>query len=138
MGNNMVVVIVYYAVVRHLYEVMEINVRDCWDFFSLLLLLVLYFGWWQWWYGSSHDASQEGIKLIACFIENISLCALLYHCLLTTRIPYIRQWQSAIVRLRHSFRKCDCSREFIPIESMVVFLSFSCYSTSFSLFTSFL
>lgn len=37
MGNNMVVVIVYYykcAVVRHLYEVMEINVRDCLNFFS--------------------------------------------------------------------------------------------------------
>lgn len=48
MGNNMVVVIVYYAVVRHLYEVMEINVRDCLEFFPLSLSLslssLLYFG----------------------------------------------------------------------------------------------
>lgn len=63
MGNNMVVVIVYYVVVRHLYEVMEINVRDCWDF-SFTRSGV-----------AGHDENQEGIKLIACFIEKRYLCA---------------------------------------------------------------
>lgn len=67
MGNNMVVVIVYYAVVRHLYEVMEINVRDCLDSFLLFPFERC---------DSCHDDEhQEGIKLIACFIEkNVSLC----------------------------------------------------------------
>lgn len=66
MGNNMVVVIVYYAVVRHLYEVMEINVHDCLDSF-----LLFPFGRC----GSNHDDEhQEGIKLIARFIEKMYLC----------------------------------------------------------------
>lgn len=28
-------------VVRHLYEVMEINVRDCWDFFFLFWVMMV-------------------------------------------------------------------------------------------------